>query len=135
MSDENLARFSHRWLFARRGSLRLTDRALEFEDWVIPYEELRDAVIYRAPSHTSAASILVISSPNGTYQFQLLSTSPFHYAIGTFWSTELPFHVRFEKLNFHDYFSDRNSIAFTLVMCTIVTNVLLFLAIWLKRFF
>ena len=38
-------RHSINWLFARRGELCLTDRAIECGDWTIRYAEIDDAVL------------------------------------------------------------------------------------------
>jgi hypothetical protein len=133
-NEGDRVRFTPRWLFAYRGELRLTDRAIECGNWVIPYKDILDAVIYEAPRYSPVAAILVICSVNGTYQFQLKSSSPWYYVLDTFWRSQTLFQVRFEAINLHEYLSDKSSLRSLVFVCMLSSFLICLVLLWLRSF-
>lgn len=89
-------RRSLNWAFARRGELRLTDRAIECGDWTIPYEEFDDAVLLALPTRFGTSYNLRVKSRGKTYHFQLRSTSTWRWTLDSFWLGTTPFPIRRE---------------------------------------
>jgi hypothetical protein len=87
-------RWSVNWLFARRGELRFTERAIECGDWTILYAEIDDAVLLAIPTQWGTAHNLLIKSRGKTYQFQLKSTSLLRLVIDPYLLGETPFPLR-----------------------------------------
>jgi hypothetical protein len=94
--EGDLIRPSLNWAFARRGELRLTDRAIECGDWTIPYEEVDDAVLLAIPTRFGIAYNLKIKSQGRTYQFQVSSNSGLRTIVDPFWFGETPLPLRKE---------------------------------------
>src|SRR5690242_2114082 len=84
-------RFSRNWATARRDELRLTERAIEFGDWIIPYEEIEDAVLLVGLIHQ-----LKVKWREKWYQFGLKSRSIWWGVPDPFWSGDTPFRFRRE---------------------------------------
>ncbi len=84
-------RISRNWRIARRDELRLTERAIEFGDWVIPYEEIEEAVLLVGSMH-----MLKVKWRGTWYQFGLKSLSIWRVVPDPFWSGDLPFRLRKE---------------------------------------
>jgi hypothetical protein len=82
---------SPNWAIARRGELRLTERAIEFGDWIIPYEEIEDAVLLVGLLH-----MLKVRWRETWYQFGLKSLSIWRVVPDPFWSGDTPFRFRKE---------------------------------------
>ena len=82
-------RHSINWAVARRGILEVRTDALTCGDWVIPYDEVEDAVLYGVRQMLIPGYVLVVTSRGVVYQFGL--------NWGRFWSRELPFPVRRER--------------------------------------
>ncbi len=133
-TEGDRVRFTHRWLFAFRGELCLTDSAIECGNWTLLYKDILDAVIYESP-HSPIAAVLVILCAGRTYQFQLLSSSPWYYVLDPFWHRQVLFPVRFKRLNIRDYLSDKYSLRVTLLTCSGISFVLFVLVVWLRRYF
>lgn len=94
--EGDLIRFSTNWAFARRGELRLTDRAIECGDWTIPYEDIDDAVLLAIATPWGTSHTLKIKFEGTTYQFQLKSTSSWRNVTDPFWLGETPLPLREE---------------------------------------
>lgn len=77
------------WVTARRGTLIVHQDRLECGDWVIPYADISQAVLFRTSQMFIPCHILKVKTATDSYQFGV-SGSPF-------WSTELPFPVAREK--------------------------------------
>lgn len=63
-------RFGASWIGARRGRLALFDDRLACGDWVVPYGEIRRAVLYRLRGLVGG-SVLEVATDRATYQFGL----------------------------------------------------------------
>ena len=77
------------WTFARRGVLEVRDDALICGDWVIPYDEVDEAILYSVRQVFIPGYVLFVRSGGTDYQFGL--------NWGRFWAGELPFPVRRER--------------------------------------
>ena len=81
-------RRSLNWAFSRRGFLEVRPDALACGDWLIPYDEIDEAVLYRVRQTLIPGYVLVVRSRGLVYQFGL--------NWGRFWSRDLPFPVKRE---------------------------------------
>lgn len=104
--ERDQLRWSFNWSFARarRGELRLTDRAIQCGDWTIPYAEFDDAALLAVPMQFFTAYNLRVKSRGKTYNFALKSTSAWHWRLDPFWLGTLPFPLRKEVayINYRD---------------------------------
>ena len=75
-----------RWIFSRRGRLKVFCDRLECGDWHISYSAITEAVLHSMPWLWTKAYVLVVCTDETTYQFGL---NP-----GSFWSGDLPFAVK-----------------------------------------
>jgi hypothetical protein len=82
-------RRSLNWAFARRGILEVRPAALACGNWVIPYRDIEDAVLYSVRQTLIPGYVLVVRSRGQVYQFGL--------NWGRFWTRDLPFPVRRER--------------------------------------
>ena len=82
-------RRSVHWALSRRGILEVRPGALACGDWLIPYGEIEEAVLYSVRQMLIPGYVLVVKSRGILYQFGL--------NWGPFWSRELPFPVRRER--------------------------------------
>lgn len=57
------------WATARRAWLEVYEDRVECADWIIPYDEVTQAVIYRARQWLIPVSLLRIDTARATYQF------------------------------------------------------------------
>ena len=89
-------RWSLNWAFARRGELRLTDRAIHCGDWEIPYPEIDDAVLLAVPMRIGTSYNLRVKSRGKTYNFALRSTSAWRWRLDPYWLGGTPFPMRQE---------------------------------------
>ena len=88
-SDE--FRHSVNWTTARRAKLFVTESELRCGDWRIPYEQIREAVLFSfRASYFLPGYVLKIDTGATTYQFGLNGWN-------RFWTAELPFPVRRER--------------------------------------
>ena len=84
-------RRSANWVTARRAKLYLTGSELRCGNWRIPYEEIREAVLFSfRGSYLLPGYVLEVDTGAVTYQFGLNGW-------GRFWKGELPFPVRRES--------------------------------------
>jgi hypothetical protein len=91
-------RHSLDWVFARRGILEVRPDALVCGDWVIPYSDIEESVLYSVRQTLIPGFVLVVRARGHIYQFGL--------NWGRFWSRELPFPVRRERARLgHSWFS------------------------------
>jgi hypothetical protein len=90
-------RWSINWGLAPRGELRLTTNSLQFQDWIIPYDEIDDAVLLAITLGLAGTGYnLVVNSSGTIYHFQLRSTSLWRWKLDPFWMGETPFPLRRE---------------------------------------
>ena len=82
-------RCSLNWLLSRRGALKVFSDRLECGDWVIPYEEVDEAVLFQVRQLFIPCYVLRVKTRGRIYQFGL---NP-----GRFWQGELPLPVSREK--------------------------------------
>ena len=82
-------RHSLNWVLSRRGFLSVYADRLECGDWIIPYDEIDEAVLFRARQMFIPCYVLRIKVRGRIYQFGL---NP-----GRFWAGELPFPARREE--------------------------------------
>jgi len=75
-----------KWVFARRGSLKVFSDRLECGNWHIPYSAITEAILQSTPWLWTKAHVLVVRTTETTYQFGL---NP-----GSFWRGELQFAVK-----------------------------------------
>lgn len=88
--EEPLAYRPFRWLFSRRAYLVVTEVQLQCGDWVIPFDSLKEAVIYEFESIFFVKGyLLVVKTDNGSFQFGLNPSA--------YWEGDLPFPVRREQ--------------------------------------
>ena len=85
-------RISRNWMLAKFYELRLTRREIQCGDWTIPYAEIDDAVLMAISPPYILGYTLRVKSRGKTYQFRLLSTSPWWWDLDRFWlgDTALP---------------------------------------------
>jgi hypothetical protein len=84
-------RRSQNWLLARRAKLYITRSELRCGNWRIPYEQIRDAVLFSfRGSYFIPGYVLKVDTGVATYQFGVNSW-------GRFWRNDLPFPVRRES--------------------------------------
>jgi hypothetical protein len=81
-------RHSFNWAVSRRGILEVRPDALASDDWVIPYSEIDEAILYSVRQMFIPGYVLLVRSRGATYQFGL--------NWGRFWSRDLPFPARRE---------------------------------------
>jgi hypothetical protein len=86
-------RLSLNWAFARRADLILTDSALIWGDWLIPYTEIEDATLIRLGAIWWR---LIVSGHGEVYQFLLPPASRWTWEakVNSFWDGPLPFSLR-----------------------------------------
>jgi hypothetical protein len=94
--EGDILRSSLNWAFARRGELRLTDRAIHCGDWYIPYTEIDDAVLLAVPLRIGTSCNLGVKSRGKTYNFALRSTSAWRWRLDPYWLRGTPFPMRQE---------------------------------------
>lgn len=82
-------RHSFNWAVSRRGILEVGADSLASGDWVIPYSEIDEAILYSVRQMFIPGDILLVKSRSVTYQFGL--------NWGPFWTRDLPFPVRRES--------------------------------------
>ncbi|MEW4570273.1 hypothetical protein AB1L88_20595 [Tautonia sp. JC769] len=82
-------RRSLNWAVSRRGILEVREDALACGDWVIPYQEIEEAVLYSVSQAFIPGYVLMVRTRGVIYQFGL--------NWGRYWGRELPFPVRREK--------------------------------------
>jgi len=78
-------RYSLNWVISRRGILQVYSDRLVCGDWVIPYDEMDEAVLIRTRQMLIPCYVLRVKSKGRIYQFGL---NP-----GRFWVGPLPFPV------------------------------------------
>lgn len=83
-------RRSENWLMSRRARLKVMPDALVCGDWTIPYASIDDAVLFRTRNLFIPCYVLRVKADGKIYQFGL---NP-----GRYWSGELPFSVRRERM-------------------------------------
>jgi hypothetical protein len=124
-------RISPRWLLAARGELTLTDTALLFREWVIPYSDMEEAVMFAPPGYLGLAHCLVVRCGTTNYQFQLMSRSPWWYNLDPFWREAAPFAFRFERMARPTCQASRSTIAVIAACVYLVCLSLLPLLPWI----
>jgi hypothetical protein len=82
-------RHSVNWVVSRRGILEVRPDALASGDWVIPYSEIDEAILYSVKQMFIPGYVLLVRSRGVTYHFGL--------NWGRFWTRDLPFPVRRER--------------------------------------
>ena len=83
-TDSEEFKRSSKWTFARRGSLVVKDDELQMNDWVFPYTEIDEAVLFKTKTlFFITCYILMIKTKGAIYQFGLNPSK--------FWEGELPF--------------------------------------------
>ena len=80
------APFYSRWISARRRTLNIFDSHLIFGDWVINYDVILSANLFKTKSGIISSYLLKIQTPEGSFQFGLSANK--------FWSSDLPFVVK-----------------------------------------
>jgi hypothetical protein len=130
--EGDLIRCSVNWLFARRGELRLTERAIECGDWRIPYEEIDDTVLLSIPMVWGTAYNLKIQSQGKTYQFQLKSISYWRSVIDAYWFGETPLPLRDEVADF-DWRASQPQLRIVFLWTYLILMAPLLLVIFLLR--
>ncbi len=88
-SEGDDVRRSINWAVARRGLLQVRPDALACGDWVIPYSEIDEAILYSVRQMLIPGYVLLVRSRGVVYQFGL--------NWGRFWMRDLPFPVRRER--------------------------------------
>ena len=88
-SEGDDVRRSFNWAVSRRGILEVQPDALACGDWVIPYREIDEAVLYSVRQMLIPGYVLLVKSRGVVYQFGL--------NWGRFWTRDLPFPVRRER--------------------------------------
>lgn len=88
-SEGDDVRRSFHWAVSRRGILEVQPDALACGDWVIPYREIDEAVLYSVRQMLIPGYVLLVKSRGVVYQFGL--------NWGRFWTRDLPFPVRRER--------------------------------------
>jgi hypothetical protein len=84
-------RRSANWVTSRRAKLYVTKSELRCGNWRIPYEQIREAVLFSfRGSYLLPGYILKVDTGAAIYQFGLNGWGPF-------WKGELPFPVRRER--------------------------------------
>ncbi|MDF1662464.1 MAG: hypothetical protein P1V97_11875 [Planctomycetota bacterium] len=87
---EPLAYRPHLWFFSRRAHLTITDIGFQCGDWQIPFDTVKEAVLYEFESiYFVKGNFLVVRTETDTYQFGLNPSS--------YWRGELPFKVKREQ--------------------------------------
>jgi hypothetical protein len=82
-------RHSVSWMLSRRAFLKVYKDRLECGDWIIPYEAMSEAVLFRTRQLLIPCYVLRVKALGRIYQFGL---NP-----GKFWEADLPFPVRREQ--------------------------------------
>jgi hypothetical protein len=85
-------RHSPNWVYWRRSLLQVYEERLECGDWVIPYSEIEEAVLFRTRELFIPGYVLRLKAQGQVYEFGLNT--------GRFWAGELPFPVRRERLGY-----------------------------------
>jgi len=91
IGDGDQIRSGPKWIFSRRGMLKVYDDHLECGDWRIDYAEIREAVLSSFRSHILRIPgyVLAVRTDAAIYHFGLNGWG--------YWKNELPFPVRREK--------------------------------------
>lgn len=79
---------SLRWIFARRGTLKVFPDRLECGNWVVPYDEVEESMLSAGEGFLVSGFVLRVRTSDRTYQFGLNRSR--------FWEGDLPFRVRRE---------------------------------------
>jgi hypothetical protein len=88
-AEDDAIRRSFNWAVSHRGILEVRPDALVCGEWVIPYCEIDEAVLYNVRQMFIPGYVLLVRSRGMTYQFGL--------NWGRFWTRDLPFDVRRER--------------------------------------
>jgi hypothetical protein len=108
-------RLSFNWMLAKFYELRLTRREIQCGDWTIPYAEIDDAVLMAIAPPYILGYVLRVKSRGKTYQFRLLSTSPWWgwglWDLDRFWLGDIALPLRRELVNL-DWRGSRNCMLF-----------------------
>lgn len=83
-------RHSLNWVLSRRGTLKIYTDRMECGDWVIPYSDIDEAVLFRTRQLLIPGYVLRVKSRGVIYQFGLNPSR--------FWAGELPFPARREQV-------------------------------------
>jgi hypothetical protein len=88
IADGNQLRTGPKWVTSRRASLKLYSDRLECGDWIIPYDDIREAVLssFRSPMLRIPGYVLAVRTDGDTYHFGLNG--------GRYWEGELPFPLK-----------------------------------------
>jgi len=78
-------RRSLNWVLSRRCTLKVFDDRLECGDWVVPYRDVDEAVLFRVRQMLIPGYVLRVKAQGRIYQFGLNR--------GKYWDGELPFPV------------------------------------------
>ena len=91
IAEGDQLRWGPRWLTARRARLRLYGDRLECGNWIVSYDEIRDAVLtsFRSPILRIPGYVLSVRTDANTYHFGLNGWR--------YWRGELPFPVTREQ--------------------------------------
>lgn len=76
-------RRSFNWVVSRRGWLKVYTDRLECGNWVIPYDDIEEAVVFRVRQGIFPGYVLRVKAQGQIYQFGL---NPSRY-----WAGDLPF--------------------------------------------
>lgn len=105
------------WLRSRRARLKVFDDRLECGDWILPFSDIREAVLFRICSTLFIPGyVLRVQTEQRTYHFGLNA--------GSFWKGELPFAVKRET-------GKVGHSAFSIVLRVMLLGYLIYL-IWLR---
>ena len=89
-AEGDTLRHSQNWVMARRAILQVWSDRLICGDWIIPYDAIREAVLFSIRSTFFIPGyILKVRTDDRTYQFGLNA--------GRFWRGDLPFPVSRER--------------------------------------
>lgn len=88
IAEGNDLRHSLNWALSRRAFLKVYPDRLECGDWIIPYHEMNEAILFRTRQLFIPCCVLRVKARGRIYQFGL---NP-----GRFWAGELPFPTRRE---------------------------------------
>jgi len=88
-AERDHLRRSFNWVVSRRAILKVMPNALVCRNWVIPYDQIDEAILFSTRQLFIPCYLLRVKSGGTTYQFGL---NP-----GGYWKGELPFPVKREK--------------------------------------
>lgn len=83
-------RYSHNWAMAKRAFYKVYSDHLEIGDWVIPFNEIKDIVLYKTKQMFIPVSVLNIQTEKENYQ---IGFNPWVNPI-----KNIPFNVRSESI-------------------------------------